>query len=145
MSMTTPEAPVQVTYDTVRMIWETEFSNLVSAVYGRPYQLQQQDAMMGQDQIERVRVPDEEWDADWCLESFHAWRDADATPPEGDRERWKWELDWERLNNDEDCMRYSPGPFFAVDIPTPPAGTIMNDLHARGLIEGGDYVIHAWW
>jgi hypothetical protein len=116
--------------ENVKLIGETEFSRLVSETYGRPYQLQQQDNCMGQDEIERVTVPDEGIDIDDDAR-FAEWRDADVPDPVGvlhGETRWDWEVElyWQR--------EYYP-----------PLQELVNDLHERGLLPQGDYVIHASW
>ena len=112
---------------TVTLISERDFSELVSKTYHRPYRLQQQGDMMGQDTIHEFSLPleyefeDEWWDADgpslleWC------------TTPIGEFEyNWQADLHWERN-------------FY------PDFDEVITDLYARGLIPAGDYAIHASW
>ena len=107
-----------ISYREVRMIWELDFSKLVTETYGRPYSLQQQDPMLGQNEIIEVTVPDHPSVAD-PEQHFAEWlgREVEASPDV---------LWWHR-------------EFY------PELQVVLNDLRVRGLIEPGEYVIHAWW
>lgn len=114
----------------VKLIWESELSALVTETYGRPYQLQQQGDMLAQESMTRATVPQEP-DFDSDLPSLEEWssRDVDAQP-EGEsswsEHAWRRDLWWQRK-------------FY------PDLQLVLNDLHARGLLPAGDYVIHTWW
>jgi hypothetical protein len=108
----------------VTLIHESEFSKLVREIYGRPYQFQQQGDMMGQNTIRRFSVPAEPMGDHWQAVPLQEW--LDATPPADEPGNFKERLRWLR-------------EFY------PEMEDIVNDLHARGLIEKGDYALHIWW
>jgi hypothetical protein len=115
----------------VKLIDETEFSQLVREAYGRPYRLQQQDHCMGQNEIELITIPDEGIDID-DPQRFEEWRDAEAPESRGVDQfgdmRWDWEVElhWER-------------EFY------PPLQELVNDMYERSLLPQGDYAIRAYW
>lgn len=122
-----------IPHEEVILVWESDFSKLVSETYGRPYRLQQGSSspqdMMGQEEVRIVDVPTSAQRIDEPYESiFEEWRDADATKPEGLRD-WEWNILWERAQNDKWA----------------PLEPLVNDLHERGLLIKGRYVIRAWW
>lgn len=119
-------------YEEITLIHESQFSAMVAEVYGRPYQLQQQQPM-GQDTVTQpYSVPEFEGrDTEYNV-SFAEWstRDPDLGPdgqlwsgtmPQLDKELW-----WHR--------QYFCDPQM-----------ILNDLHAKSLIPAGTYRIHVWW
>jgi hypothetical protein len=108
----------------VLLAWERDFSELVAETYGRPYRLQQQGDMLGQDSMIEFSAPTEQiWDEDEYLGvTFAEWLAAEPPAP-GD---WREEMRWHR-------------EFY------PPIERVVNDLHARGLLAAGDYVLHVWW
>jgi hypothetical protein len=109
--------------ENVKLISETEFSRLVSETYGRPYQLQQQGDMMGQDTMIRVTVPDDgKWGCIGDEERFQEWKARDVTEPMDYTERLWWLRDF-----------------------YPPFNEVLDDLHRQGILPQGDYVIHVWW
>ncbi|TDP29888.1 hypothetical protein [Nocardia ignorata] len=119
---------------TVTLIHESEFSKLVTETYGRPYRFQQQDGCRwGQDTVYLFDVPHPEggWES---IEEFRGCY-AEGVPtveewantPIGDYEHsWQTELHWRR-------------EFY------PPFEAVIDDLHARGLIDAGSYGLHIWW
>lgn len=142
---------------TKQIIDESDFSKLVSDTYGRPYRLQQQEPLMNQDSYMPIQVPNDWHAADkdharlrkWIEEnppqyvdgqeptypSFKEWLDRDANAYVGGRDMYEgwgdpggfwYTLWWERA-------------FF------PPLGEVIDDLHKRGLLDEGEYLIHAWW
>lgn len=105
---------------------ETTFSKYVSELYGRPYQLQQQGDMLAQESSVALIVPEpEDWNENPSLAEWLA-----ATPPEeqglGLSELLNEEMRWER--------QYYPS-----------LEAVGNDLHARGLLDVGYYIIHVSW
>lgn len=115
----------------VTLIHESEFSKLVREVYGRPYQFQQQGDMMGQESIYQFSVPAQGIGDHWQAVPLDEW--LAATPPSKldlgqgyDRDSFTENLRWER-------------EFYSE------MEDIVNDLHAKGLIEEGDYALHIWW
>lgn len=114
-----------------------DWDELVETTYGRTYSLQQQDGCKERQRV-HLTIPDEayDYDADMVPEevnhedmgvSFKAWlaRDPNQKIPE---QKYDYELElWWHRN------------FY------PDVQMIANDLHSRGLIEAGDYVIDIDW
>jgi hypothetical protein len=123
----------------VNMITSYEFSELVSETYGRPYEFQQQDGCRDRG-FERFRVPPEyveDFEATEIPEdingpemgvSFQAWLTRDPeTPVGGNEARYQLiSLFWERN-------------FY------PHITMVINDLHARGLLPAGEYIMVIDW
>jgi hypothetical protein len=111
-------------------IESSDWDALVKKTYGRPYCFQQQDGCKERG-IEEVTVPDE-LDCDYGPDeemgvSFDAWLSRDPNLPlEGSEYDWETPMWWE-LN------------FY------PHVQMVANDLHKRGLLEAGDYVINIDW
>ena len=108
----------------VKLIWEHELNELITATYGRPYNYGRWQEM-GQDTMTQVTVP-EEADEPWeggppSLEEWLA-----GEPPATLTDAWRIEQWWQT----EYC---------------PELQVVVNDLHARGLMPAGDYVMHVWW
>lgn len=117
-----------------------DWDDLVVETYGRPYSFQQQDGCKERQRV-RITIPDQAYDFenDSIPEevngnemgvSFAAWlaRDPEQkldTEDEWDRENGL-DLFWERN-------------FY------PDVQMIANDLHAKGLIPAGEYVIDIDW
>lgn len=100
---------------------ETTFSKYVSELYGRPYNLQQQGDMLAQESAVALVVPElEDWNEDPSLEEWLA-----ATPPVSAAD-YIDTMRWERQ-------------FY------PSLEAVANDLHARGLLDAGRYIIHVSW
>lgn len=117
-------------FDTVRLIWENDFSALVSQVYGRPYRFQQQGDMMHQESIHRFTVPTTP-DGGWTLPSIEEWKNAPVEihgpqDPKNLSLEFFRDLYWER--------EYYP-----------PFDELVEDLHKLGILEPGDYALHIWW
>jgi hypothetical protein len=124
---------------TVKVIEVSDFDDLVQETYGRIYHFQQQDGCKGRGS-EHITVPcePEDYENDTVPEivnhpemgvSFKAWLERDPNQllsnPE-DQYSWSLPLWWKRN-------------FY------PHVSMIINDLHAKGLIEKGDYVIEIDW
>lgn len=115
----------------------SDWDKLVTETYGRPYSFQQQDGCKERQRVQ-ITIPDETWeyDNDSILEevngaemgvSFKAWLERDPKQElPNDKNSWSLELFWERN-------------FY------PDVQMIANDLHAKGLIEAGSYVIDIDW
>lgn len=117
--------------ENIKLIWESELSELVRETYGRPYRLQQQGDCMAQDSMLRATVPDDGWFSIDDEPHFEEWKARDVNlQPEGvadwSEHSWRRDLWWDRKFY----------PHYQV---------VLNDLHARGLLEAGDYVIHVYW
>jgi len=114
-----------------------DWDALVTKIYGRPYKLQQQDGCMARGQIS-ILVPDntEDYPRDEIPEivnhdemgvSFKAWLGRDPkTPLKGQKYDYQLSLWWNRN-------------FY------PDLAVIANDLHAKGLIPAGEYIIDIDW
>jgi hypothetical protein len=124
-------------YKTVKVIDVNDWDKLVSDTYGRIYNFQQQDDCKERQHVP-ITIPDEPYDYenDSIPEvvngkemgvSFKAWLERDPKQPLPDRDdKFGLQLFWERN-------------FY------PDVQMIANDLHAKGLIEAGDYEINIDW
>jgi hypothetical protein len=124
-------------YKTVKVIDVNDWDKLVSDTYGRIYNFQQQDDCKERQHVP-ITIPDEPYDYenDSIPEvvngkemgvSFKAWLERDPKQPLLDRDdKFGLQLFWERN-------------FY------PDVQMIANDLHAKGLIEAGDYKINIDW
>lgn len=168
----------QLKIKTWKIIDESEFSELVSTIYGRPYRLQQQGEMIGNDATYPIDVPndfaamdeDHRESREWERASgaatkyehidpveyptFQEWLDRDVNEPVPDASTDFWV----KHSNEDPQI---PKPYIppAEDrLPGglihdlwwtrnffPPLGEVINDLHKRGLLQEGEYRIHAWW
>lgn len=115
----------------------SDWDTLVTETYQRPYSFQQQDGCKDRQRVQ-ITIPDDTWDYDndsvpevvngeEMGVSFKAWveRDPKQELP-NDKNSWSLSLFWERN-------------FY------PDVQMVANDLHAKGLIEAGDYVIDIDW
>lgn len=103
-------------------IWESDFSRYVTEHYGRPYNLQQQGDMLAQEASVRFTVPSPYAEDDMPV-SLADWIAATPpTDPSDYREKMRWERDY-----------------------YPNLETVANDLHTKGLLDAGDYIMYAWW
>lgn len=116
-----------------------DWDNLVIETYGRPYSFQQQDGCKERQRV-HITVPDGAYDFenDNVPEvvnheemgvSFAAWLARDPNQKlssEKDQNSWSLALWWERN-------------FY------PDVQMVANDLHARGLLDAGDYTIDIDW
>jgi hypothetical protein len=125
-------------YKEIKMIDVNDWDRLVIDTYKRPYNFQQQAGCQSRG-IVHISVPNY-WGKDCENESipevvngedygvsFKAWLERDPTTPLP-TQKYDWELNlfWERN--------------FYPDI-----GMIINDLHTKGLLEKGDYIINIDW
>lgn len=117
-----------------------DWNSLITSVYGRPYDLQQQEDCMERGNI-RISIPDEDTEDEEMYESipevvngdeigvkFNVWleRDPNKKLPSPCNDDFSLELFWHRS-------------FY------PNLQTVANDLHARGHIDAGDYIINIDW
>ena len=125
---------------TTKVISVQDWDKLVSETYGRVYSFQQQDDCKDRG-VEHITVPVEhpyDYENDTVPEfvnhpkmgvSFKAWLERDPeqklSNPE-DQNSWSLSLWWERN-------------FY------PHVDMIINDLHAKGLLEAGEYMIEIDW
>lgn len=125
---------------TEQVIEVSDWDNLVEETYGRPYSFQQQDGCKSRG-VFRFKVPD---DADDIEEdtipeivnhsemgvSFAAWLKRDPKAP----------LAGERVREDDFGIRLWWERNFYPDVQM-----VANDLHAKGLLEAGEYTINIDW
>jgi hypothetical protein len=122
---------------TVKMIDVQDWDDLVVKTYGRPYSFQQQDDCKDRGVV-GLTVPEEanDYENDTVPEivnheemgvSFAAWLARDPKQPlPGRSDEWAVSLWWDRN-------------FY------PDVQMIANDLHAKGLLEAGEYSINIDW
>lgn len=122
---------------TQKVIEVQDWDDLVIRTYGKPYSFQQQDDCKER-QLVSITIPEEcdDYENDTVPEvingeemgvSFAAWLARDPKEWNGDESESRWtEMFWERN-------------FY------PDVQMIANDLHAKGLIEAGDYKINIDW
>lgn len=124
----------------VNVIDNSDWDDLVSETYGRPYCFQQQDGCKQRQHVS-ISVPvehPEDYENDTVPEvvnhsemgvSFKAWLERDPKQQLSSKDvqdSWSLGLWWER--------NFYPN----VDM-------IINDLHSKGLLEAGDYEIDIDW
>jgi hypothetical protein len=124
---------------TIKIIDVEDFDNLVIKTYGRHYNFQQQDGCKSRG-TKYITVPEKAYGfkRDTLPEkvnhptmgvSFEAWMKRDPSQSLSDpnsQNSWSLELWWERN-------------FY------PDVQEIVNDLHAKGLLEAGEYGINIDW
>ncbi|KKK78527.1 hypothetical protein LCGC14_2842670 [marine sediment metagenome] len=123
----------------VKMIDVSDWSKLVSETYARPYNFQQQDGCKSRgmfnitipsDCSEDKDMPDsvpEEINGEEMGVNFKAWLKRDPKEWKGaNRDERSFDLYWDRN-------------FY------PTIHMVANDLHKKGLIDAGDYVIDIDW
>jgi hypothetical protein len=125
----------------VKIIEVQEWDDLVEKTYGRPYNFQQQDGCRERG-IWELSVPDqypedyennsisEEVNGDEMGVSFSAWL---ARDPE---QKLVTDNEWEREHGLSLFWSRNFYPYVSM---------IANDLHAKGLLEAGEYVINIDW
>lgn len=122
---------------TVQVIEVDDWNKLVTETYGRPYNLQDQDTYFNNGVCLPLSVPeletnDNEADDDvpeklgeGGMVKLATWLARDPQTPEFPYS-WERELWWYR-------------DFY------PDLAALANDLHERGLLPAGEYMIHVWW
>tara|TARA_R110002074_G_scaffold32309_4_gene90231 strand:- start:13747 stop:14142 length:396 start_codon:yes stop_codon:yes gene_type:complete len=125
---------------TEKVVAVDDWDELVKDTYNRPYLFQQQDGCKERG-VHRLTIPDEEtydFERDTVPEvvnhedmgvSFKAWLERDPELKLSDpnnQNSWSIRLWWERN-------------FY------PDVQMIANDLHEKGLIEAGEYLINIDW
>ena len=96
-------------------LWEHEFSQFVSDFYGRPWSMQQ-GMCLGQNTYQTANIPEGE-----CVGKVDAWLnlpydpDAPYAAMHFERDHYVW------------------------------YAAILDDLHAKGVIPAGNYLIKVWW
>jgi len=125
---------------TKKIVSVQDWGDLVQETYGKPYNFQQQNGCRGRG-THHIAVPDiaEDYENDSITEevngkeegvSFKAWLERDPLQELDTEDEWEREhgiaLFWERN--------------FYPDIQM-----LANDMHSKGLIETGEYVIEIDW
>ncbi len=126
-------------YSNKKIIEVQDWDELVSRTYNRPYNFQQQDGCQERG-IVNISIPSD-WNGDEEMNDsipevingqemgvkFKAWLARDPKQPiKGEKYDYQTELFWERS-------------FY------PSLYAVANDLHEKGLIEAGDYIINIDW
>lgn len=117
-----------------------DWDDLVISTYGKPYSFQQQDDCKPRD-VHYLTVPDsaDDYDNDTVPEvvnhrdmgvSFKAWLERDP------KQQLDSDDEWDRKHGIDLWWRRN---FY------PDVQMIANDLHAKGLIEAGKYLINIDW
>ena len=125
---------------TSQIIEVQDFDNLVQETYGRPYSFQQQDGCKERGH-EPITVP-EEFSDDFENEtlsekvqtremgvSFKAWLERDPT---------------QKLSNPDDQADYCLELWWERNF-FPDVNMVINDLHNKGLLPAGKYIINIDW
>ena len=125
-------------YTIQKVIDVSDWDDLVVRTYNRPYSFQQQDGCKERQRV-HITIPDHPYDyendsvpevvnGEEMGVSFKAWLERDPKQPlnSGRGDTFGLELFWERN-------------FY------PDVQMIANDLHTKGLIDAGDYVIDIDW
>ena len=123
----------------VKMIEVSDWDDLVSKTYGRPYSFQQQDGCKGRGTFNLTVPSDYTEDEEMNDEipevingttmgvKFDKWLGRDPKLQVGtETQEWSSRLFWVRN-------------FY------PDVNTVVNDLHKKGLIEAGSYIINIDW
>ena len=130
----------------VQNIEVQEWDQLVEETYGRVYSFQQQDGCKGRG-VENLTVPVQhpcDYENDTITEkvngdkmgvSFKAWLERDPK---------------QKLNSDDVWDRENGLNLFCLNLFWkrnfyPSVDTVANDLHAKGLLPAGEYVINIDW
>ena len=126
-------------YSLQKVISLQDWDNLVESTYGRPYSFQQQDGCKERQRV-HISIPDHPYDyenetvpevvnGDEMGVSFAAWLARDP----------KQKLNADDWDSPSAIIMWWERNFY------PDVQMIANDLHAKGLIEAGDYVIDIDW
>lgn len=125
---------------TQKMIEVSDWDELVEQTYGRPYSFQQQDGCKSRG-IHRFRVPDEETND----------AENETVPEEVNHEKmgvsfaaWLARDPKQKLSNSDDQEDYCLDLWWGRNF-YPDMQMIANDLHKKGLLEAGEYVININW
>lgn len=129
-------------YKTKKIIDCSDWDKLVTDTYKKPYRFQQQDGCQSRGMV-NITIPDDnkyeeeemnnsipfEINGDEMGVKFEVW--LNTSPDDTEKEfnpqfKWKNEMFWDRN-------------FY------PHLQSVANDLHERGLIEAGNYVINIDW
>jgi hypothetical protein len=134
MKKTSPK----LNFEIVKLIDDSSWSEFVQNVYGKPYCFQQQDGCRSRG-VYLLEVPDnqaedfesggenEDEDGELMGTSLESWLARDPKEPlEGQEYDWQLTNWWEK--------NFYP----TIEI-------LANDLHSKGLLEEGEYIINVNW
>jgi hypothetical protein len=143
----------------VKIIEVSDFNKLVTETYGRIYNFQQQDGCKGRSS-EHITVPCEPEDyentpipevinGDEMGVSFKSWLERDPKAPLNATEKEAKNCGYYWGFSEKDLKEWQENKshinmFYERNF-YPHVSMIINDLHAKGLIEEGDYVIEIDW
>lgn len=127
---------MSIKIQTKQIITVQDFDELVTTTYGKPYRFQQQDDCKFRG-MESITVPADvnDYKNDSVPEivnhddmgvSFKAWLERDPKQLLPNKDKWSTDLWWYRN-------------FY------PDVSMIINDLHSKGLLPAGNYLIEIDW
>ncbi len=123
--------------ENVKLINERDWSELVSAVYGRPYRFQQQEGCRDLGTYYRFTAPppytDDEYMNDEVQESLHS-----------EKKGVKFKV-WLGRNVAETFAKKSTMDIWWKRVFYPDVNAVVNDLYKMGWIEPGNYIICIDW
>lgn len=128
-----------IKYTNKKVIEVSDWDALVEKTYGKPYSFQQQDGCQDRGVVD-LTIP-----SDWADDDSMN----DSIPKEinGEKMGVKFQV-W--LDRDPQEWKGNKGDVLYLDLFWsrnfyPDLYTLANDLHAKGLIEAGDYSINIDW
>lgn len=145
----------------VKMIEVSDWDNLVSKTYDKPYSFQQQDGCQ-QRGIVNITIPSESWEEemnDKITEvinnehemgvKFEIWLNRDRNEPLNPSKKELKQCNYYWGETEEDEIKWKQEPrhiymFWERNF-YPNLQTLANDLHKKGLIEAGEYTINIDW
>jgi hypothetical protein len=145
----------------VKMIEVRDWDKLVSDTYGKPYRFQQQDGCQPRGVV-NITIPDETYEEEMNDSipevindeyemgvKFDVWLKRDPNEPlnPSKEELKKCNYYWGKTEEDEIKWKQDKSHinmFFERNF-YPNMQTVANDLHKKGLIEAGEYLIRVDW
>lgn len=145
----------------VKMIEVSDWDELVSDTYGKPYSFQQQDGCQPRGVV-NITIPDETYEEEMNDSipevindeyemgvKFDVWLKRDPNEPlnPSKEELKKCNYYWGKTEEDEIKWKQDESHinmFFERNF-YPNIQTVANDLHKKGLIEAGEYSIRIDW
>ena len=135
-----------------------DWDDLVIETYGRIYSFQQQDGCQGRGNV-KLTIPDMDNDdemhdkiaeiinGDIMGVKFATWLERDTKAPlnPSDKELSSCNYYYDTCNRKQWCEEESHISLFYERNFYPDLQTVANDLHKKGLIEAGEYIIEIDW
>jgi hypothetical protein len=147
----------------VKMIKVNDWDKLVSDTYGRPYSFQQQDGCQGRRTF-HITIPDEYYEDEEMHDKipevindehemgvkFDVWLKRDPNEPLNPSKKELKDCNyycWGKTEEDEKKWKEDKGHIYLFWERNfyPNIQAVANDLHQKGLIEKGSYVINIDW